>query len=102
MNTRRLIPVMGTMALASFLMPASVQGQARPAAAPAANKTWTMPRMADGHPDLQGVWTTSTLTPLERPAEFANKPFLTAEEAAAYEKRQAEDRKSTRLNSSHT
>jgi len=37
-------------------------------------------------PDLEGVWFFSTLTPLERTAEFAGKPELTAEEAAAYEK----------------
>jgi hypothetical protein len=40
-----------------------------------------------GDPDLQGTWTNQTLTPLERPAEFAGKPVLTAEEARAYEAR---------------
>jgi hypothetical protein len=40
-----------------------------------------------GDPDLQGTWTNQTLTPLERPAEFANKPVLTEEEARAYEAR---------------
>jgi hypothetical protein len=30
-----------------------------------------------GSPDLQGTWTGSTLTPLERPAEFAGKAVLT-------------------------
>ncbi len=40
-----------------------------------------------GQADLQGIWTNSTLTPLERPADFRDKPALTAEEAAAYEKR---------------
>jgi hypothetical protein len=39
---------------------------------------------------LEGTWTFSTLTPLERPAEFAEKPFLTDAEAAAFEKRAAE------------
>jgi hypothetical protein len=29
-------------------------------------RTWTMPRTADGHPDMQGIWTNATLTPLER------------------------------------
>ena len=38
-----------------------------------------------GDPDLQGTWTNQTLTPLERPAEFAAKPVLTEEEARAYE-----------------
>ena len=28
-----------------------------------------------GEPDLQGVWTGSTLTPLERPASLAGKEF---------------------------
>ena len=40
-----------------------------------------------GDPDLQGTWSNQTLTPLERPAEFANKPVLSEAEAAAYEKR---------------
>jgi hypothetical protein len=39
-----------------------------------------------GDPDLQGTWSNQTLTPLERPAEFAGKPVLTEAEAAAYEK----------------
>lgn len=38
-----------------------------------------------GHPDLQGVWDFRTVTPLERPADQADKAFLTEEEAAALE-----------------
>jgi hypothetical protein len=34
-----------------------------------------------GEPDLQGIWASETLTPMERPARFANKPILTPEEA---------------------
>ena len=45
-----------------------------------------------GEPDLQGVWTGSTLTPLERPASLAGKAFFTEAEAAAMEKRAAERR----------
>jgi len=40
---------------------------------------------AQSHPDLQGLWTNGTLTPLTRPAEFRDKPFLTPTEAAEYE-----------------
>jgi hypothetical protein len=43
-------------------------------------------RTPDGHPDLQGVWTNSTLTPLERPGQFSGKTALTETEATAYEK----------------
>jgi hypothetical protein len=45
------------------------------------------PRMPDGKPDLQGVWTNATITPFERPQELAEKAFFTPEEAAAYEAR---------------
>src|SRR5262245_36374564 len=39
------------------------------------------PRTPDGHPDFQGTYSFDTLTPLERPAEFAGKPFLNDAEA---------------------
>src|ERR1700733_1438179 len=42
---------------------------------------------SDGHPDLQGVWTNATLTPLERPADLAGKATLTDAEAKAFEKK---------------
>jgi hypothetical protein len=42
--------------------------------------------MPDGRPDLQGIWTNGTITPLERPTELADKPFFTAAEALEYEK----------------
>ena len=44
-----------------------------------------VPRTAWGHPDLQGIWDFSTITPLERPEELADKAFWTAEEAANLE-----------------
>jgi hypothetical protein len=37
-------------------------------------------------PDLEGIWSNATITPLERPGDLAGKPTFTAEEAAAYEK----------------
>ncbi len=48
---------------------------------------WSPPKTPDGQPDLQGVWTNITITPLERPPELAGKAFLTDQEAAEYEKR---------------
>ena len=44
------------------------------------------PRAPDGHPDLQGTWNFSSLTPLERPAQFADKPVLSDAEAAQFER----------------
>src|SRR5262245_55960584 len=46
----------------------------------------SVPRTPDNQPDLQGVWTNGTITPLERPREVEGKDFLTPEEAAEYEK----------------
>src|SRR5579872_5689851 len=54
------------------------------------NRTYKAPRTVDGQPDLQGVWDFRTVTPLERPAEFAGKEFLTPEEAVAFEKKMVE------------
>ena len=48
-------------------------------------------RTVDGHPDLQGIWTNATLTPVERPAAFAGKATATEEEAKAWEKAQADE-----------
>src|SRR5207245_9651702 len=43
-------------------------------------------RTPDGQPDLQGIWSFATITPMERPAELAGKEFFTPKEAADYEK----------------
>lgn len=58
----------------------------KPAAAKTAatSTNWSQSRTPDGQPDLEGVWTNSTLTPLERPAEFAGKATLTEQEANDY------------------
>ncbi|PYS06102.1 MAG: hypothetical protein DMG12_05185 [Acidobacteria bacterium] len=43
-------------------------------------KTWSVSRTPDGQPDLQGFWTNTTYTPLERPKNVT-KAFYTKEEA---------------------
>ena len=44
------------------------------------------PLAADGHPDLQGNWTTATITPLTRDPKLGDRNVLTKEEAAKIEK----------------
>ena len=74
MNVRR------TRALQVGLLVAAL-GTTALAAQTAAPKS-SVPRTPDGKPDLQGVWTNATLTPLERPARFAGRPTMTEKEAA--------------------
>ena len=49
----------------------------------------TVPRTPWGDPDLQGLWTNTTTTPLERPADLADKDVLTDEERAAIDEENA-------------
>jgi hypothetical protein len=65
------------------LVPVAGQSAAARAKTTAAGKPWTQPRTAWGEPDLQGVWSYATITPLERPAEQAGKEVLSDEEVAA-------------------
>jgi hypothetical protein len=55
-----------------------------------APRAWTVPRTADGHPDLQGTYDVATITPIDRPAQYGTRQRLTAEEAAALERGEAE------------
>jgi hypothetical protein len=57
----------------------------------AGQSKWKQPRTVDGQPDLQGIWNNSTITPLQRAREFANKEFFTEQEAIAYEKKTLDD-----------
>jgi hypothetical protein len=77
--TRGLI--FGTAASFALFVALAAGQAARPAA-----KAGAVPRTPEGRPDFQGVWNFSSLTPLERPAEFTGKPTMTAAEAAQYEK----------------
>ena len=45
-----------------------------------------------GEPDLQGIWTSATLTPLERPAQQSEKVELTNEEVRSIEQQSEESR----------
>ena len=67
---------------------AMVLAQAPGTAAPRQAAQAGIPRTADGHPDFAGSWSTATYTPFERPAEFKDREFFSAQEAADYAKRQ--------------
>ena len=41
------------------------------------------PRTSEGVPDLQGIWTSQTFTPLQRPEMFDGREYLTDEEMAS-------------------
>jgi hypothetical protein len=69
------------LVLGAVILAATLAGQ---------SKTYTPPRTPDGQPDLQGVWTNVTITPLERPANLAGKEFFTPAEARQYEKETVE------------
>jgi hypothetical protein len=56
---------------AGFVFGSALFGQSRPA--------------TPTDQDISGIWNFATITPRERPARFATRPFLTREEAAAFE-----------------
>jgi hypothetical protein len=84
-----LIAIVALALLAAPHLAAQTQSAANtpPAKSVPGAKAWTMPRTADGQPDLQGIWSNATLTPLERPRELADKQFFTEKEAAEYQKK---------------
>src|SRR5262249_5565627 len=89
MAKRRLLEVTGVAAAIVLVIVllqvarTSVQGQPQGGEAGAALKTpW-------GHPDLQGIWTDNYQTPLQRPARYANREFLTEDERTTLDKLRA-------------
>lgn len=76
MSLRRLAAIATGLSLAATAV----------TAAPA----YRAPRTADGHPDLQGVWNTNFVLPLEAPATGAPPLVLPEAEARAYAQRLAE------------
>ena len=70
--------------LISFVTTYGVIGTAWSQAPASFDPNYELPRTSYGHPDFQGVWSNAILTPLERPAEFADQAFLTEEQANTY------------------
>ena len=76
MSYRVLLAVL-TLCVPVLFPPMAVAGQAAPA-----RESWSPPQTPWGHPDLQGTWTNTTRTRLERPADLEGKEFFTDEELA--------------------
>lgn len=81
-------PLVSTAAAVSILAvlfgqtPAFGQAVVAAPATGSAIQNRTTPRTPDGYPDLQGIWTNNTLTPLERPKGLGAKEFYTDAELA--------------------
>jgi hypothetical protein len=73
-----------TLALAGTAI--AVFAQTGTAPKPAAAKTYTPPKLAWGDPDLQGQWPATANIPMQRPASFGTRAFLTDEEFAQRQK----------------
>ena len=58
----------------------------------AQSQDYIVPRTPDGQPDLQGLWTNDTITPMERPSSLQGRAFLSEDEIAAMEQNLAERR----------
>ena len=79
MKRRYLSALFGAAAVAALALQPAAAAEAQTAA----HDGSAAPRLPDGRPDLQGVWDFRTVTPLERPDEFAGRRTLTDEDEAA-------------------
>jgi hypothetical protein len=99
----RIVAIIGVSTAAALAWPAPAAAQAKGSAdstaAARVQRSWTPPRTAWGHPDLQGIWTTDDMRgiPQSRPPEYGTRAYLTDEEFAEREAqreraRQTQDR----------
>ena len=83
MRSRRVVLILATSLVVGMWAIGGAADQVRQAGGGAAS----IPGLKTpwGEPDLQGIWDGDTLTPLERPERWADKPVLSEQEAAAVE-----------------
>ena len=75
---RHLLAVLAALSVvAGSLVVVSLGAQSSTPPSAAAPADWKVPRTADGHPDLQGVWGNNSVTPMTRPRQWKDKASLT-------------------------
>ena len=76
--------VLAIVGIGGAVVPARAQAKraAESSAAAIVNPKWTAPKLAWGHPDLEGIWTSDDMrgVPVSRPTEFGTRRYLTDEE----------------------
>src|ERR1700694_2419601 len=82
---RRLLALLGGVAVIAVVSLVSVAAQTPTTAAKPA-KPGPAPKTSLGAPDLQGLWTSELQIPLQRPAKYAGREFLTDAEVAELDK----------------
>ena len=81
----RLVSVIAATAAVLCIGDTQVAGQGRSDGEGGRHKpSSNIPRTTDGHPNLEGAWNFGTLTPLDRPAKFAGRAFMTDDEAKEF------------------
>jgi hypothetical protein len=90
----RLLKLVGVAAVITallvFLKPTDVAvADQAPMASPTAPSAAPVLKTPWGEPDLQGIWTDESDTPLQRPAKYANQEFFTESQRAELDKERA-------------
>ena len=97
MRRHLIAGVVTIVSIGASSVPARAQatGSAEASAAAVVNPKWTGPKLAWGHPDLEGIWTSDDMrgVPMSRPAQFGTRRSLTDEEFAARARERAEARR---------
>jgi hypothetical protein len=88
MNGRFVAPTALRLVAGAILALAAAPAFAQVTKAPSgSSEEWSQPRTPWGDPDLQGTWTSDNCirTPMNRPVEFGDRLYFTAEEIAKRE-----------------